>query len=235
MHHRIDQVAVALKPRAAGGFAHDPLPGRGPLRKNIRHVIQHVHQHDLIDLVAVLDGALQSVQLIAGVPAGLSQQVHFPFRMCPPEAIGEPILDVLDTVCGGEGIAEEGDATLPGFNRIGVLHIVPKAGRIGLPVAGEPPLAGLGITQRIRGVVVVPVIRLADRESDRAEEGQHEQVSCDQSQPGDPGPCALDAFEEEPGHAARDEWPEEENEGGAHGSEEKFPSEGGWFPGCRPT
>ena len=85
--------------RRLGPNAPDRL---SPLREQVRHVIQTIDQHDLVNLVALTQALFHEVKFVARVEAGLRQQMNFPFRMRAPQAVGKAVFHVFDPVSGGE-------------------------------------------------------------------------------------------------------------------------------------
>src|ERR1039458_828450 len=86
---RVHHEAVPEKPAALRRRSPNPVDRLGPLWKQVRRVIQTIHQNYLIDLVMLAKTLLQLLQFITGVEAGLRQQVDVPFRVGPPDSRSE--------------------------------------------------------------------------------------------------------------------------------------------------
>ena len=85
---------MLTKPAGARRLGPNASGGLGPLREQVRDIIQAIDEDDQIELVALSEALLHEVEFVAGVEAGLGEQMDFPFRMSAAQAVGEAVGNV---------------------------------------------------------------------------------------------------------------------------------------------
>ena len=152
-----------------------------PLRVEIGDVIQDIHEHDLVQLVALRQELPQKCDFRARVEPVERHDVDFPAMLLPPDPVGEPVVDVGNPMPSGERVSEERDARssrpLPHEVTRGV---VADATRVDLVVPFEPAFRHAVQPERVGRIAPEPVVALEGEQHGRQQDREHQQIPGNQ-------------------------------------------------------